>query len=388
VIPVSLLLIALLFAPPANAQAKASPTSAASRPTSSLTAADLEGLLKLAAETAGGGDSLEQLGNLQARAGDFDAAAATAKKLDGFELARVTGRVVAYRAARQHKTAAAELRRLNLGKTDGEVLDEVVLTLAEEGNLAEARAVAQMLSQGIYAGEAWLMIARASKQKADFDRAMSNFKQPPDGVTFGQVLEARAACGDVSGAIQQAEAAKNHGEREGALWRIARVQALAGDFDAAKATAGRIDANAEMLDSDQTWTCIAAASAAKGDVAGTKAALDRVRWALRKPRVTSVLAYAQAKAGNLPAAKETAAALATDARGKEAKAACFAYGMIAAALAEKGDQQGARAMLDEARKTALTIRKKPDRVDGVLLVLKGALVGPRAVETEGYANAE
>jgi tetratricopeptide (TPR) repeat protein len=385
----TLILMTGFSASVANAQTMRPTTTASSRATQSLTATDVAGLFKLATATVTGGeDSLEELGKLQARLGDFAGAEATAKKIKGFGLARVTGRVVAYRAARQGVTAAAELRRLGLGAGDESVLVEVVLTLAEEGHLRDARAVAQMLPQGIYAADAWLIVARASKQKADFDRAMSSFRGAPDSSNLGQVVEARAACGDVTGALKQVEAEKEAHWRAGALWRIARVQVQAGDIEGAKATAERIDAKEFMLDADQAWACIAAALAAKGDVAGTKAAVERVQWSLRKPRITSALAYAQVKAGDLIGAKKTAVGLAAKKGENEPRAACFAFGTIASALAEKGNAEEARAILGEAEKLAAASRSPGDKVEGILLALKGASIGPRAVETEGYLNAE
>jgi hypothetical protein len=369
-----------------NAQTR--PTTPTSRPTPTLTAPDFAGLFKVAATTLNGEGSLEELGKLQARVGDFAGAEATAKKIQGWGLAHVTGRVVAYRAATQGATATTELLRLGLDAGDEQVLDEVVMVLSETGNFAEARNVARLLPRGVYAAVAWLTIARSSRQQTDLEQAMGNFREPPDGVNFGQAVEARAACGDVTGAMKQAEAAKGAGDRPEALWRIARVQARAGDFAAAKATAERIGAKDNMLESDQAWTCIATALAAKGDVAGTKAAIERVQWGLRKPQVTSVLAYAQAKAGDLAGAKQTAAQLVATGRTNEDSAACFAYGLIAAALAERGDTPGARAMLAQAETTISTFQSRDAKVDGILLAMKGALLGPCAVETEGYPNAE
>src|SRR5258706_8558524 len=96
------MLMTSFFAGVVNAQTTRPTAAATSRATQSLTAADVAGLLKLATATITGGEgSLEELGKLQARVGDFAGAEATAKKIKGFGLARVTGRVVTYRAARQ-----------------------------------------------------------------------------------------------------------------------------------------------------------------------------------------------------------------------------------------------------------------------------------------------
>jgi cell wall assembly regulator SMI1 len=371
-------------APPAAAPASA-------KPPQSLTAADLGDLFKLAADNAPNQRwadvFLEDLGKLQATAGEFAAAEATAKKIKGDGSERVIGRIVAVRAAKEGKDVAAEVRRLKLNILNEVTLVEIARTEASAGRFAGARAVAGMLEPGVYASHAWLAIAKTSRQKTDLHLAMKSFRKPPHDSELIEVAEAQAACGDLEQAMQTVDRLKQTGfDRPEALWRITRAQALAGDIEGAKATAAKINVD-EINDVEQAWACIAMVLAAKGDVEGTKAAIEKLPGTLEKPIVTALSAYAQAKSGDLTAARATARSLG-NAQFNKYRSLGLAYGLIAAAEVDRGQMDTAQAALKLAISALTSGRSNSDKAEGALLVLKGAIYGPRAVESEGVANYE
>ena len=95
-----------------------------------------------------------------------------------------------------------------------------------------------------------------------------------------------------------------------------------------------------------------------------------------------MVAFAQAKRGASPAARATADALHERAL---VTPMCLGYGLIAAAQTERGDLEGARQSLAVTRTRIEGFQAHDDRATGALLVIRGAIGGPMAVEAEGYA---
>ena len=63
----------------------------------------------------------------------------------------------------------------------------------------------------------------------------------------------------------------------------------------------------------------------------------------------------------------------------------LAYGLIVAAEVDRGQTDTARAALKLATSAVAAARSKGDKAEGALLVLKGAIYGPRAIESETLA---
>jgi hypothetical protein len=375
-------LLAVPIGPASPSQVAAEPP-AARAAKASLSAADLDPLLKVvqanaAARRVAGGDKwLAELVTVQAALGDLTGAEATAKKVKFPYEAQANAQVLSLRAAKQRAAAAdaaaAEVRRQKLHALDEKLAVEVARTEAQAGRLPAARAIAGLFEPGVYASGAWLAIATASGQKADLDKAMASFRRPPEEDDLAPVAEAQAACGDTAAALKTAERIRTESFRAGALARAARARARRGDVDGAKSAAAAIKPD-NINHVNWAWSSVAAALAEKGDVEGTRAALANAQKTMDYAVVLAILPYAQAKAGDVDGAKSAAAALKKQ-QYKAAAATALAHGLIARALADRGDAAGARLSIEESARAAA------GNAEAALPGLSAALFGPEAVES-------
>jgi hypothetical protein len=261
--------------------------------------------------------------------------------------------------------------------------------LARAGKLGDARAIAGRLDRGVGAkyphlkmASAYLQIARISHDKKDLTAALSVLHNHLR-VHGAEIAESQALTGDVPAALQTADTLSPKLDKPDALWRIVRAQALGGDISGAKQTLTRFDPE-DTMHIEQSWCVIAEARALAGDVAGTVDAAAHVQWMLRKPYAAALIAYAQAKRGHTIEARSTAEELKHGPMAEPA-AAGFALGLIACADWQSGRSDDAAKELETARRLVESMPQGDTRAGGALRVARGAVDGPSAIESEGFA---
>jgi hypothetical protein len=262
---------------------------------------------------------------------------------------------------------------------DLEACVELVRAELTAGRLTQARHIARDLGTS-YGNRAWLLIARATGDKADYRLSQLRFSPDPDD--YARLVadaEAKARCGDVQAAIDSAGKIRADVFAAVAMWRIARAQALGGDIPGAKRTASRIDQRASVDEFNQAWASIAAALAAQGDIAGTKAALANVVTTTDSPAILALVTYPRSRGAEIVAAKAAVEELKKQGVASAA-AVSTGYGLIARAQYDLGDIPGAQATLEATVKWLGTLQNSDDQAWAAMRALQATVFGPRVVE--------
>ncbi|HEU4624053.1 MAG TPA: hypothetical protein VFS52_04780 [Steroidobacteraceae bacterium] len=334
---------------------------------------DVQGALSTARrmkDVARQGFSLRNIAIQQAVANDFDGAIATARSIQyGRANALAMGDVAAAIARDGGFAEARSLAaRIRDGSSRSRAFVEVAVAQAGVGDIHGALATLAQVSDALDRAEGTARIAaiRASSAPAAaremFAQALGAAEKARAGANrrgdvLVEIARARLAAGEVTGAAATLKRAfavipqiKADRERLNLLSRIAPLQARAGDFAGAFATAMRADDASlrPLLVRD-----IAAAQAETGDVSGAIAMARGLEDRAATAAALFGILRVQSQAHDVPGLRQTIAATLEAVRViGNAELRAGALGSLAAAHVREGDVEGAQAVFAEAMNTA------------------------------------
>lgn len=320
------------------------------------------------------GLTLSYVGEVQAKAGDFAGAYATAESIKGAGL-RTEGLTVTAAA-----TAASP--RAKTGDVDGaRVMFDEARKSAQDNE--DARWREWDLE---FLASAQLKIGDVAAARATLGDALKAAQETKDIETLSSVVQALAKAGDLASALRTAQGMHSSRDRDDALKAVALAQAKAGDFAGTLKTQRGIkgfDARNEIQ------VAVASAQAKAGDVASAlETALGIEDDASRAEALASV-ARAQAKAGDDAAARATLARALKTAQGLGGGYwQAQALASVVSAQVELGDIAGARATLASALKSALDVKDAGSRGEALQdVALAQARAGDNAAARATLADA-
>lgn len=300
-----------------------------------------------------------EIARTEAGAGDIAGARTTAKAIKE-EGARFFALIaVAAEQGKMGDPAGAKVTVKSLPRNAAEFIGEAfafaATAQARRGDVAGAKAIANIITDRSFRAEAVSGIAMAQAKAGDVTGAKATVgaitEDSHKASALAEIGAAQAKAGDKAGATQslaQAEALANASKdpwgKNVALRDLAVAQAKAGDVINARITAGVV--GTLPLDSPSAWRGIAKVQARAGDIAGAKATANASAEKEDKALALSDVALAQARSGDRAGASETFA---------EAKAAAgpptesykgMTWCEIAAAQAKAADITAAQATIN------------------------------------------
>lgn len=337
---------------------------------------------------------------------DVPAAIATARRLRDAGRQGQSLRSIAMLQAAEHDFAAAliTVRSIQHGLANALALGDVAASIARDGNADEARLLVARIRNGQSRSRGFAEVAAAQANIGDFKGALATLAQVDDKLaraeamariassradvapaearemftqslafattgranvarrssTLVEIARAQLAAGDTPGSaatlarvFANFSAIKGEGERLDLISRIAPLQAKAGDYTAAFATAMRAEDESlrPLLVRD-----VATSQAEKGDVAGAVAAArglnDRTSAAAALFGILRVQSQAQDTNGMRDTLRVTLQAVRVIG---SAELRAGALASLAAARVLEGDMEAARAMFTEAMNTAAAV---------------------------------
>ena len=298
--------------------------------------------------------ALNEVASGKARDGNFGGAFDTAKKIEDINIRASALFQIALAGAQAGNFRVAEVY-LERGLASEDIEAYVITD-------RRARVLADIVSAQARAGDLWGALANAQKMDAkSHDRAL-------EGIALGQVqagefwgafhaaekieyagfrdkvladvVSAQAQAGDVKGALTNARQIGQY-YYPFALADIAVAQAKAGDKKRAKEIVDQALAATEKIrEKSRVLMKIASAQARAGDVEGARNTAEKLGFAVYRARALMKIAVAQAQAGDVEGAKENFAGALAAAAEKEEMAGGTLRDIVIA-QAQAGDVEGA-----------------------------------------------
>jgi len=262
----------------------------------------------------------------QVRAGDLRGATKTAKRIPS--IAKGRSKVFAEIAGEQAAMgdfagATATVKSIRDVDSRDFALSRIVAARAKAGDFSEAQSLAAQIADPCWNIDAWTAIVIALAESDDIEgaeEAAGLAKRGLRGSGYAAISAGKAKRNDVDGARQTADGIEDGSDRRHAYEAIAVARVGVGDYEGAKHIASNTDSPAATA---AVWRAIATQQAEQGDVEAAMETAGSIwdtqseegPWqfaAGEQAMAYAASAVAQARCGNLAAAKEVADRVTTE----------------------------------------------------------------------------
>jgi tetratricopeptide (TPR) repeat protein len=258
-------------------------------------------------------------------------------------------------------------------------------TQARAGDIAGAMETATGIQDHWWKGGADAAIAGAQARAGEFENALkmaAGIEKRPSvkDRAYADIAEAQARAGDFAAAMETTSGIAEAQHRIRAYCLVAQIGAAAGKSEALKdalEAAKKLAASIDLAQQSEAYETIAEAQARAGEIAAAVETAAHIQDVVPKAQTYAAIATAQARAGHFTEALRTAGAILEPSNNQLWKAR--AYCSIAEVEAQVGDIQASKKAFDALKKVAAALGEPYSRVEVYCMTAEAqAGVGDRA----------